>query len=87
MAFCASFFNWAFPLILLLPSSFGVGHAAVAASGAATAASAVLFDLVPDFVPDFGGVWGARSAHFLLFGRPGDQRMHVFWKSANELDF
>ena len=40
-----------------------------------------------DFELDFGGVLGARSAHILLFGRPGDQRMHVFWKSANELDF
>ena len=30
---------------------------------------------------------GARSAHILLFGRPGDKRMHGFWKSANELDF
>ena len=40
-----------------------------------------------DFDLDFGGVLGARSAHILLFGRPGDKRMHVFWKSANELDF
>ena len=40
-----------------------------------------------DFELDFGGVLGARSAHILLFGRPGDQRLHVFWKSANELDF
>ena len=40
-----------------------------------------------DFELDFGGVLGARSAHILLFGRPGDKRMHVFWKSANELDF
>ena len=40
-----------------------------------------------DFELDFGGVLGARSAHILLFGRPGDQGMHVFRKSANELDF
>ena len=40
-----------------------------------------------DFELDFGGVLGARSAHILLFGRPVDQGMHVFWKSANELDF
>ena len=40
-----------------------------------------------DFALDFGGVLGARSVHILLFGRPGDQRLHVFWKSANELDF
>ena len=40
-----------------------------------------------DFVLDFGSVLGARSAHILLFGRPGDKRMHVFWESANELDF
>ena len=40
-----------------------------------------------DFELDFGGVLGARSAHILLFGRPGDKRMHVFGKSANELDF
>ena len=40
-----------------------------------------------DFDIDLGGVLGARSAHILLFGRPGDKRMHVFWKSANELDF
>ena len=24
---------------------------------------------------------GARSAHILVFGRPGDQRMHVFFGS------
>ena len=40
-----------------------------------------------DFELDFGGVLGARSAHILLFGRPGDKRTHVFSKSANELDF
>ena len=40
-----------------------------------------------DFELDLGGVWGARSAHILLFGRPGDKRMHGFWWSANELDF
>ena len=40
-----------------------------------------------DFELDFGGVLGARSAHILPFGRPDDQLMHVFWKSANELDF
>ena len=33
-----------------------------------------------DFDLDFGGVLGARSAHILLFGRPGDQGMHVFRK-------
>ena len=26
-----------------------------------------------DFELDFGGVLGARSAHILLFGRPGDK--------------
>ena len=40
-----------------------------------------------DFEFDFGGVLGARSAHILLLGCPGEQGMHVFWKSANELDF
>ena len=40
-----------------------------------------------DFELDFGGVLGARSPHILLFGRPGDKRMHDFWESANELDF
>ena len=40
-----------------------------------------------DFELDSGGVFGARSAHILLFGRPDDQLMYVFWKSANELDF
>ena len=36
---------------------------------------------------DLGGVLGARSAHTLLFGRPGGQRRHGFWKSVSELDF
>ena len=40
-----------------------------------------------DFKLDVGGVLGTRSAHILLFGRPGDKRMHGFWESANELDF
>ena len=40
-----------------------------------------------DFGLDLGDVLGARSAHILLFGRPGDKRMHVFWKSVSELDF
>jgi len=31
-----------------------------------------------DFDVDFEDVLGARSAHILLFGRPGDKRMHVF---------
>ena len=31
-----------------------------------------------DFELNFGGVLGARSAHILLFGRPGGQRMNVF---------
>ena len=35
---------------------------------------------------DFGGVLGTGSAHILLFGRPGDKGMHVFWESANDLD-
>ena len=39
-----------------------------------------------DFELDFGGVLGTRSALILLSGRPGDQGMHVFWKSADELD-
>ena len=39
-----------------------------------------------DFELDFGGVLGARFAHILLCHRPGDKRMHVFWKSASELD-
>ena len=30
---------------------------------------------------------GATFAHVLLLGRPGGQRMHVFWKSASVLDF
>ena len=30
---------------------------------------------------------GARSAHILLFGRPGGQRMHAFWNAVSELDF
>ena len=40
-----------------------------------------------DFELDFGGVLRTMSAHILLFGRPGDKRMHGFWESANELDF
>ena len=36
-----------------------------------------------DFELDFGGVLGARSAHILLFGRPGGQHMPVFWKSVS----
>ena len=28
-----------------------------------------------DFELDFGGVWAARSAHILLFGRPGNACM------------
>ena len=40
-----------------------------------------------DFELDFGGVLGARSAHILLFGRPGGQHMPDFGKSVSELDF
>ena len=40
-----------------------------------------------DFDIDLGGVLGVRSAHILLFGRPGGQRVHVFWKSLFEPDF
>ena len=40
-----------------------------------------------DFELDLGSVFGARSAHILLFGRPGGQHMPVFWKSVSELDF
>ena len=36
-----------------------------------------------DFELDLGGVLRARSAHILLFGRPGDHRMHVFCVSGS----
>ena len=40
-----------------------------------------------DFELDFGRILEAKLAHISPFGRPGAKRMHVFWKSANELDF
>ena len=39
-----------------------------------------------DFEFDVGRILEAKLAHISPFGRRGDKRMHVFWKSANELD-